>query len=172
MKLLKYSGLLLLTCLLACKQKNNTVATVKTNYIEFIHTGTEQKPILPLIISTQKVKAPFSRTDSATIRTIIKMKDVDDATRAQFQRQVVTDAKTYSAVMGFLKKADSYYTSSTKVNRGDVRDFSVNMEGDTKEIYYRTSKQFFEALLQQLQAAGADQKVINQVDSVRVKIAQ
>ncbi|PTQ92697.1 hypothetical protein C8P68_11174 [Mucilaginibacter yixingensis] len=172
MKLLKYSWLLLLTGALACKQKNSTTTVVKTNYIEFIHTGTEGKPILPLIISTQKVKAPFSRTDSEAIRTIIKMKDVDDATRAQFQRQVVTDAKTYSTVIDFLKKADSYYTGSGKVNRGDARDFSVNMEGDTKEIYYRTSKQFFEALLKQLQAAGADQKVINQVDSVSVKIAQ
>lgn len=172
MKLLKYSWLLLLTGALACKQKNNTAAAVKTNYIEFIHTGTEDKPILPLIISTQKVKAPFSRTDSVAIRSIIKMKDVDDATRAQFQRQVVTDAKTYNAVLDFLKKADNYYTGNARVNRGDARDFSVNMEGDTKEIYYRTSKKFFEALLKQLQNSGTDQKVISQVDSISVRIGQ
>lgn len=169
MKLYQYLFLLLLLSAGACKQKP---AVVKTNFVEFMHTGAEDKPIMPLVISTQKVKAPFSRTDSTAIRSIIKMKDVDDATRAQFQKQVITDAKTYQTVITFLTKADNYYTSDTKVNRGDAADFTVNIEGDTREIYYRTANQFFDALLKQLQSADADKKVIDQIDSMGVRIGK
>lgn len=167
MKFLKYSGLVLLALIAACKTKPQH-AVQKTEYIQFIHTGADdstRKAILPLVISTKKVDAPLSRMDSGTVRMVYNQtKAIDPQVKAQFMHSVITDAKTYKTVLDFLNGAGQYYTDDKKINRGDTRDFNVNVEGDTKEIYYRTSGSFFKALSQKLQSEGADKKVIAQVD--------
>src|SRR5438067_13118802 len=113
-------------CLISVNNENKF-----TKFIEFEHIGAEDKHILPLIISTQKVDIPLSADEINIVKVGLKGKRMTGEEKALFQKQVITDKISYRILKKFIVNSTLF-----QAKRSSFLEYGTFKVDDENQVMY------------------------------------
>jgi hypothetical protein len=144
--------------------------TGTSKYIEFLHTGMEDKYARPVIISTTKLNISLTDDESKHIRYLLKKTTITKEEEKEYlnslYRVIKTDRITYLILLDFIKSHKELYTNKLKKNNGEFEDYTIIAEGVTYPIYYKFKYKFFNALIMYLNVKNCDKNIINAINAL------
>ena len=157
---------LLLLSLTSYQQQSNN----SSKYIEFSHTGIEDKYERPLLISLTKLDISLTNDELKRLRhllgkSVITKKEKEEYLRSIYQF-IITDKITYLAVLNFISTHKELYTNKLNKNNGEFEDYEIKAEGQKYSIFYKFTYKFFKELVVYLQEKNRDKKLINAINGL------
>ena len=141
-----------------------------SKYIEFLHTGIEDKYARPVIISTTKLSISLTNNESKQIRYILKKPTITKKEKEEYlnslYRVIKTDRITYLTVLDFIKSHNKLYTNKLNKNNGEFEDYTIIAEELKYSIYYEFKYKFFNELKMYLKVKNCDKNVINAISEL------
>ena len=160
MKTLLYFLILLLPFSASPKKES-----AMTDFIEIKHTGMEEKPIKTLVISTKRINLKCYEDDLKSDLNSKKplTNEQKEAILNIRYKFIITDDKTYQAIIDFVINNQFFFTNNTHRNHGDFRDFSIKIRGEIYNIYFRLKQQFFSKLKANIREHQGDESLIKEL---------
>jgi hypothetical protein len=131
----------------------------KLNYIEFVHIGMEEKPVLPLIVSTTPVNTPLSKMEIHILKEGYGAKKITNKEKAIFQTAVVVDERTYLLFKNYIDT--SSLVSLRNEMSTEYASFKIIEEGKLKYLNSVNSWTFFAQVGKYLKLKKCDGHLIN-----------
>ncbi|WP_201987366.1 hypothetical protein [Hymenobacter rubidus] len=137
---------------------------VLSEYIEIRHTGMEDKPVKPIIISTRKIYLEVNKSDIVFLGSKKPLTpELKEAYLNLHYDFVITDKLTYQAIIDFVDTHQEFFTNDVLRNHGDYGDYAIIINGRTYNIFYKFRQWFFLNLTGRLQIKKGDEALIRKL---------
>jgi len=154
--------------ILSISDKKQVMET--SRYIEFLHSGIEDKHIRPVIISTTKIDMPLTADELKHLKYLLKKPVVTKKEREDYlssmYKLMKTDEKTYLTILNFIRGNNELFTNKLNKNNGEFENYTIITEGKRYSIFYKFKYKFFNELEKYLKVKNCDKKVINAINEL------